>query len=95
MKTIKEGLDEAYNKAGQNAYFGNGFNAGIEFAERWIPVEEGEPKNREKVLIKWINEGREIKSCGSLVLDSSLGKYWQSGGATQLKVTHWRPFERS
>lgn len=96
METIKEGLDEAYNKAGQNASFGNAFNAGIEFAERWIPVEEEEPKNREKVLIKWINEGgREFKSCGSLVLDSPLGKYWQSGGATQLKVTHWRPFERS
>lgn len=60
--------------------------------ERWIPVSEKEPQNREKVLIKWIQDGREIKSCGSLVTDSQLGKYWQSGGATQMKVTHWRPF---
>lgn len=65
----------------------------IKEAQRWIPVEEEEPKNREKVLIKWSNDGKEIKSCGSLVIDSSLGKYWQSGGATQLNVTHWRPIE--
>lgn len=30
---IKEGLDKAYKEAGHNAYFSNGFNAGIRFAE--------------------------------------------------------------
>ncbi len=29
---IKAGLNEAYKKAGHNAYFGNGFHAGVEFA---------------------------------------------------------------
>lgn len=29
---ISKGLDDAYKKAGHNAYFGNGFNAGVEFA---------------------------------------------------------------
>jgi hypothetical protein len=101
MKTINESAKEANgygypNFTGvANEAFDSGFKSGIEFAERWISVEEEEPINREKVLIKWLKDGREIKSCGSLVLDSSLGKYWQSGGATQLTVTHWRPFERS
>lgn len=31
-KEIQNGLDEAYKKAGHNAYFGNGFKAGVEFA---------------------------------------------------------------
>lgn len=29
---IKHGLDDAYEQAGENAYFGNGFRAGIELA---------------------------------------------------------------
>ena len=29
---IQKGLDKAYKEAGRNAYFGNGFVAGIEFA---------------------------------------------------------------
>lgn len=34
---IRKGLYEAYEKAGHNAYFGNGFEAGIEFAESQAP----------------------------------------------------------
>ena len=30
-KQIEIALDEAYKKAGHNAYFGNGFRAGVEF----------------------------------------------------------------
>ena len=39
MLTIEQALDEAYNNAGSNAYFGNGFRAGIEFAQRWIQID--------------------------------------------------------
>ena len=33
---IIDGQNEAYLKAGQNAYFGNGFNAGVEFALKQV-----------------------------------------------------------
>lgn len=33
MKTIEQGLNEAYKLCGNNAYFGEGFKAGVEFAE--------------------------------------------------------------
>jgi hypothetical protein len=33
---IIDGQNEAYLKAGHNAYFGNGFNAGVEFALKQI-----------------------------------------------------------
>ena len=52
MKTIKEGLNEAYEKAGQNSYFGNGFKAGVEFAQRWISVKDELPQEGISVLIK-------------------------------------------
>lgn len=34
METIEQTWNEAYNNAGSNAYFGNGFRAGIEFAQQ-------------------------------------------------------------
>jgi hypothetical protein len=49
MKTITEGLDEAYKNAGHNAYFENGFKSGVEFAQRWIPVEEELPPKLKRV----------------------------------------------
>lgn len=32
-KQIKEGLEKAYKKAGHNAYFANGFEAGVKFVQ--------------------------------------------------------------
>jgi hypothetical protein len=54
MKTIQQGLDESYKKAGQNAYFGNGFTAGVEFTQRWIPVEEELPEMLTNDLSAWV-----------------------------------------
>jgi len=35
-KEIVKGIDEAYKKAGSNAYFGNGFQAGVDFALKQV-----------------------------------------------------------
>lgn len=35
-KQINEGLGQAYKKAGHNAYFGNGFEAGVNFAQELV-----------------------------------------------------------
>ena len=37
-KQIKTGIDEAYKNAGQNAYFGNGFEATVKCAEKLIEL---------------------------------------------------------
>ena len=44
---IQKGLDEAYKKAGSNAYFGNGFKAGIKFA---LKILNGDTEKRESKL---------------------------------------------
>ena len=98
MKTIEKGLEEAYIKAGENAYFGNGFKAGVEFAERWIPVEENQYPDldlsdkfnkrqgySETVLVK--EQGRIYFGFYAKYIDSWI----VSGRSGNIHVTHWRP----
>ena len=33
---IKQGMEKAYKQAGHNAYFSNGFEAGVKFAEKQV-----------------------------------------------------------
>ena len=82
MKTIEQALDEAYKNAGSNAYFGNGFRAGIEFAQRWIQIEEELPILYEQVIVKSPNGGYV---CTWLMQDGSF--------AFNITPTHWRQID--
>ena len=53
MKTIEQALDEAYKNAGSNAYFGNGFKAGAEFAQQMISFDEEKPEYYTPVIIEY------------------------------------------
>ena len=100
MKTIEEGLEEAYQKAGENAYFGNGFKSGVEFAQRWISVEDELPKEGVSVLIK-----NDFGCFGINVLENGIWRMCtveKKFGLLNLKEyelkkfatpTHWRPIE--
>ena len=90
MKTIKEGLDEAYNKAGQNAYFGYGFKAGVEFAQRWIPVEEELPPIDSNVILKFIGCRDKTSYWVGVLHNEACRSYYLD---RHLKFTHWRPIE--
>ena len=93
MLTIEQALDEAYKNAGSNAYFGNGFRAGVEFAQRWISVEEEEPPLYITVLVKLFNgrffTAKYIKSSKCREDD-----VWSDGFFYYpVNDTHWRPIE--
>ena len=100
MKTIEEGLEEAYQKTGENAYFGNGFKAGVEFAQRWISVEDELPEEGVSVLIK-----NDFGYFGINVLENGIWRMCtveKIAGLLNLKEyelenfakpTHWRPIE--
>ena len=45
MKTIEQGLNEAYEACGNNAYFGEGFKAGVEFAQQLYLIERDQYAN--------------------------------------------------
>mgnify|MGYP003617512421 CR=1 FL=1 len=100
MLTIEQALDEAYKNAGSNAYFGNGFRAGIEFAQRWISVEDELPDIGKEVLVK-----RELRQgdtwvqhfCSVSTRLTPSGEWedikWSDVGFIRGIVTHWRPIE--
>ena len=93
MGTIEQALDDAYKNAGSNAYFGNGFRAGIEFAQRWISVEEEEPPLYITVLVKLFNgrffTAKYIKSSKCREDD-----VWSDGFSYYpVNDTRWRPIE--
>ena len=96
METIEEGLEESYQKAGENVYFGNGFKAGVEFAQRWISVEillpnaEGEANGLSKVVIA---KCEDLADEVSAYYDT-ITKDWRIYPSGQIiKATHWRPIE--
>ena len=87
MQTVNEGLNKAYKEAGQNAYFGNGFMLGVDFAQRWIPVEDELPEERVFVL---------CQNPFSAFVASFHGKekgFRIPNAEGEYKVTHWRPIE--
>lgn len=105
MKTIKEGLDEAYKKAGQNAYFGNGFNAGIEFSQQWIKVEDETPlafetgewdgKRSDFVLAKnkWGNV-YTARTYEGIIDGNKFCDFAEKDDTILSHIVEWRPIER-
>jgi hypothetical protein len=75
--------DEAWEKI-------RAFQAGIRFAEEWIPVEQELPDKVKTVLIK----GRIAGGKENFVT----GKFYKSGFwasvSYMIKPTHWRPIDR-
>ena len=57
MKTIDEALNIAYDECKSNAYFGNGFKKGVEFAQQFINIEDEKPEYYEPVIIELQNGG--------------------------------------
>ena len=91
MLTIEQALDEAYKNAGSNAYFGNGFRAGIEFAQRWIPVEEELPKIGEKVITKMTKDKRTAYGIATRIREEwEIDAHWIDHTFSNMNITHWR-----
>lgn len=85
MKTIEEAASECYQNSGgdiNHEYFKDIFKSGVEFAQRWIPVEEELPEKGDEVLTKTSDEWYRLITFGSV---------GYKGFPSQ--VTHWRPIE--
>ena len=76
METIYEALDEAYKNAGSNAYFGNGFRAGIEFAQQMTSFEYEKPPYYEPVIIEY----NELHIIAWLAWSEEWGYVWTVNG---------------
>lgn len=105
MKTIEEEAKEncEYIQDSLRQYdkhFVEAFKDGVEFAQRWIPVEEELPPcSDEDLLLKGIDD-RGIHGIVDIgyMHDSHDGKSclsnFMSLGGVLITITHWRPIER-
>lgn len=95
MKTIEEAAKE-YELYSMNNLSG-AFKAGVEFAQRWIPVEEELPEIQEPVHVKGyvvdIKRNEVITyDVASTFLDENNKKLFFTA-RIGLIVTHWRQIE--
>jgi len=96
MKTIKEAANEAFNDISLGVDYL--FEEGVEFAQRWIPVEEELPEDSvcfdlryENVLVKTKN-GNVTTSCR--IWNLHLSKWeWKGSGTFKDSIVFWRPIE--
>ena len=92
MKTIEEEIKERYefpqyclpDLADQIQSKIQQFRAGVEFAQRWIPIEEELPKDGVQVLIKF-------ESYGDINFEVS---EFINGKCIANNPTHWRLIDR-
>ena len=61
------------------------FIAGVEFAQRWIPVEEESPAEYDYVLAK--------SSVGDVYVACFSDYTFHTGMPHKVNITHWRPIE--
>lgn len=93
MKTIEEAAKEcAFHAQGNKHHFTDEkiFRYGVEFAQRWIPVEEELPEIGEKVPVllstkKWSISSRKVYSNGKIG--------WTGSGTFIDSIIAWRPIE--
>lgn len=91
MKTIEEVEREVYGKdevlVSQGRYKSN-FLKGVEFAQRWIPVEEELPESFSIVLVR--DNGISPIISTALFQD---GEFFPDFLLEHGQVTHWRPID--
>ena len=98
MKTIEEAAkdfnDSHVNGHHPQKWVSDIFNAGVEFAQRWIPIEEELPEVGEIVLVK--TKINKVTTCEMYIPKDYLGnilgeKKWAASYNFKQAITHWRP----
>ena len=104
MQTIEEAAKEFEKENSERIWFSNeqqgtalcveSFKAGVEFAQRWIPVEEELPITQGHYFV--IAPESFPKNCKVVVAEFYEDNqifYSESSDCPMLDVTHWRPIE--
>ena len=84
MKTIEQAAMEFCRNMPNGAYNEKDvFKAGVEFAQRWIPVDEESPAVYDYILAK--------SSVGDVYVANYSAKKYHVNMPFEVKITHWRP----
>ena len=103
MKTINDAAIECANiylQGYRDSYpadendFVDVFEAGVEFAQRWIPVEEELPRIGEKVITKMNKDKRTSYGIATRIREEwEIDAHWIDHTFSYMNITHWRPIE--
>ena len=70
------------------------FEAGVQFAQRWIPVEEELPEIGEKVITKMTKDKRTSYGIATRIREEwEINAHWIDHTFSNMNITHWRPIE--
>ena len=70
------------------------FEAGVQFAQRWIPVEEELPEIGEKVITKMTKDKRSSYGIATRIREEwEINAHWIDHTFSNMNITHWRPIE--
>ena len=70
------------------------FEAGVQFAQRWIPVEEELPEIGEKVITKMTKDKRTSYGIATRIREEwEINSHWIDHTFSNMTITHWRPIE--
>ena len=98
MKTIEEAAkdfnDSHVNGHHPQKWVSDIFKAGVEFAQRWIPVEEELPEIGEKVITKMAKDKRTSYGIATRIREEwEIDVHWIDHTFSHMNITHWRPIE--
>lgn len=70
------------------------FTAGVDFAQRWIPIEEELPEIGEKVITKMTKDKRTSYGIATRIREEwEINSHWIDHTFSNMTITHWRPIE--
>ena len=70
------------------------FEAGIEFAQRWISVDDELPEIGEKVITKMTKDKRTSYGIATRIREEwEINAHWIDHTFSNMNITHWRPIE--
>lgn len=70
------------------------FKEGVQFAQRWIPVEEELPEIGEKVITKMTKDKRTSYGIATRIREEwEINSHWIDHTFSNMTITHWRPIE--
>ena len=95
MKTIEEAAkdfnDSHVNGHHPQKWVSDIFKAGVEFAQRWIPVEEELPEIGEKVITKMAKDKRTSYGIATRIREEwEVNAHWIDHTFSNMTITHWR-----
>ena len=98
MKTIEEAAkdfnDSHVNGHHPQKWVSDIFKAGVDFAQRWIPVEEELPEIGEKVITKMTKDKRTSYGIATRIREEwEINAHWIDHTFSNMTITHWRPID--